>query len=85
LWEVSLFALCTLIARRAIYNACTSRVVNEDLLANVSESSAEYGRYGQKRENGRKFNLLLYVKAEPSTADMAKTVKTAVNLTCFCM
>ena len=51
----------------------------------MSDSSAAYGRYGQNRENGRKFNLLLYVKVEPSTADMAKTVKTAVNLSCFCM
>ena len=43
-----------------------------------------YGRYGQKSENGRTGKLFMCVEIEPSTADMAKIVETAVQARCFC-
>ena len=39
----------------------------------------KYGRYGQKFENGRTMNLLLYVEVVPGTAVMAESAETAVS------
>ena len=45
----------------------------------------KYIRYGQNCKIGCKYKLLMYIKGELNTSDMAEIAKSDVNISCLCI